>query len=86
MTEPQLLQTQKSMGDKKQSAFPRFDFTKKVDLDEPYLYHAKLIEVLASCTIGKDGLLHSENILKQLITFRYIMELMLDEDLLTTNR
>ena len=80
------------MGDKKQSAFPRFDFTPKVDpnnssyLDEPYVYHAKLIEVLASCTIGKDGLLHSENILKQLITFRYIMELMLNEDLLTTNR
>jgi hypothetical protein len=44
-----------------------------------------LVEVLASCTIGKDGLVQSENKLKALITFRYIMEILLCNDLLTEN-
>ena len=75
----------------KSQPYPRFDFEQQQHnensnfKDEPYYYHAKLVEVLASCTIGKEGLLQSENKLKALITFTYIMELLLEEDNLTKN-
>lgn len=49
-----------------------FDFTiSKTDnkndvkkLDQPYLYHSKLIEVLATTAIGKSGMQYSENKLR----------------------
>ncbi|CAD8111133.1 unnamed protein product [Paramecium sonneborni] len=64
---------------------PIFDFETKFHdnpnyKDEPYDYHAKFIEVCAQCTIGKEGLLSSENKLKAQITFKYVMELLLEKD------
>lgn len=53
--------------------------------DEPFEYHAKFIQVCAACTIGKEGLLSSENKLKAQLTFKYIMELLLADDLFTNN-
>ena len=53
--------------------------------DEPYVYHAKLIELLACCTIGKDGLLQGETKLKQLIVTKYIFEILLQPDNFTVN-
>lgn len=67
-------------------SYPIFDFQPKVlennvnYLDEPYKYHAKFIEVCAACTIGKEGLLSAENKLKETLTFKYLMELLLEED------
>lgn len=42
-----------------------FDFVGDPSRDEPYDYHAKLIEVLAFTTIGKEGLATSETKLRQ---------------------
>ena len=84
---------QHQISNKKSITYNAFDFeprkcveVKHNFLDEPYNYHAKLVEILASCTIGKEGLLHAENKLKSLITFRYIMELLLQPDTFTVNR
>lgn len=65
---------------------PVFDFearssaTNPYYRDEPYAYHARFVEVCAACSIGKEGLLSSENKLKAQITFKYIMELLLCKD------
>lgn len=83
---------QHQLLNKKSITYNAFDFEPRKCVqakpnfkDEPYGYHAKLIEILASCTIGKEGLLHAENKLKSLITFRYIMELLLQPDGFTVN-
>ena len=68
-----------------------FDFRKKKNnenefyKDEPYLYHSKLIELLAICTTGKDGMLQGETKLKQLIVSKYIFEILLQPDTFTKN-
>jgi hypothetical protein len=52
--------------------------------DEPYLYHAKAIEVLGMTTIGKEGMYLSEVKLRQEITLKYVFELLRNPD--TINR
>lgn len=44
--------------------------------DEPYVYHAKIIDILATCTIGKEGLYLSESKLRQVFSLKYLFELL----------
>jgi hypothetical protein len=62
-----------------------FDFTPNTNnetkyLDEPYEYHAKLLEVLAFATYGKDGLFYSEKRLRNVITLKYCVFLLSQPD------
>ena len=49
-------------------------------LDEPYIYQAKLIEVLYNCTIGKEGMLQNETRLRSLISLKYSLEILKSPD------
>ena len=59
-----------------------FDFESSFERDEPYIYHSKLIEVLAFTTIGKEGLALSESKLRGTLGLRYIFELLCQDDTL----
>ena len=47
--------------------------------DEPYLYHAKLIEVLYTAAIGKDGMYINEAKLRSTINLKYLLDLLIME-------
>jgi hypothetical protein len=53
-------------------------------IDEPYDYHAKLIEVLAFTSIGKEGLYLSEAKLRGMLPLRYLLFLLKCKDNYTT--
>lgn len=44
--------------------------------DEPYIYHAALIEVLFTCSIGKEGMLQNESRLRTIIPLKYALEIL----------
>jgi hypothetical protein len=51
--------------------------------DEPYDYHAHLIELIAMTTIGKEGMYFSENKVRQTLHLKYVFELLSIPDSLT---
>lgn len=53
--------------------------------DEPFNYHAKLLEILYNCTIGKEGLLNNETRLRGIIQLRYVFEMLSAEDTFLPN-
>ena len=63
-----------------------FDFEPMVHLenpnylDEPYIYHARLLEVLYNCTIGKEGMLQNETRLRSIISLKYALEVLTAPD------
>ncbi|EGR30411.1 MIR domain protein [Ichthyophthirius multifiliis] len=57
-----------------------FSFQKQYEEDEPYVYHAKLLDVLAFTTIGKEGMYMSEQKLRQNINLKYVFELLSQKD------
>jgi len=48
--------------------------------DEPYIYHAKLLEVLYNCAIGKEGMLSNETRLRSMISLKYALEVLTAPD------
>lgn len=51
--------------------------------DEPYKYHAKLIDVLSITAVGKEGLYTNERRLRSQISLKYALEILALEDNLT---
>lgn len=48
--------------------------------DEPYEYHAHLIELLALTTIGKEGMIFSESRLRGVLSLHYLFFLLSQSD------
>jgi hypothetical protein len=58
----------------------QFCFTKQNEEDEPYDYHAKLIEVLSNCTTGKESFAFAETKLRAVLPINYIFKLLMMDD------
>jgi len=45
-------------------------------MDEPYVYHAKLIEILSLTGVGKKGVNNNEAKLRNFLSINYIFDLL----------
>lgn len=54
--------------------------------DEAYLYHAKLIDVLAMTAVGKEGLYTNEIKLRSQINLKYALDILILDDNLTVKK
>ncbi|EGR27925.1 MIR domain protein [Ichthyophthirius multifiliis] len=64
----------------------KFSYIYHNEKDEPYFYHAKLIEMLSLTAAGKEGTYMNEQKLKQNLSLKYVFQLLREKDDLSENQ